>query len=101
MSREERAADFRACRAQVFLGHARDPRIRNAVHELPQVVLDSRTELPGKPAALVLLLVNVAEGRLDVRFRDAEAAANDWRTLAGTLRGEAIREITKQKVEAV
>src|SRR5690349_371706 len=36
-----------------------------------------------------------------MRCRDAEAAANDGRTSAGTPRGEAIGEIAKQKVEAV
>src|SRR5512144_601768 len=36
-----------------------------------------------------------------MRCRDAEAATNDGRTSAGTLRGETIRDIAKQKIEAV
>src|SRR5262249_22324207 len=65
------------------------------------MVVDARAELPGKAAPLILLLMNVSERRLDVRCRDAEAAPNDWRAAAGTERGKAVREITKQKVEAV
>src|SRR4029079_19204940 len=98
---DDRTFDLRPGRAQVFLAYARDPRVRNPVDKLPEVVLETRTELPGKPAPLILLLMNVTEGRLDVRCREAEAAANDWRTAARAQCGEAIRDIAEQEVEAV
>src|SRR5262245_34325072 len=98
---EKRPSDVRARRAQMFLGHTRDPRIGNAVYELPQVILDSGAELPGEPTPLILLLMNIAERGLDMWRRDAEAPANDWRTAARAQRGKPIRDIAEQEVEAV
>src|SRR5262249_8462407 len=98
---EERSRDLGACRSQVFLVHPSDPRIGNTVDELPQAILDAAAQLPGKPASLILLLVNVAEGRFYVGRRDTDAAADHWNAASRTERSKAVRDIAEQEVETM
>ena len=85
----------------MFLGHSRNPCVADAIDELPKVELDPRAQLPCKAAALVLLLVHVAERRFHVRRRDAETAANDRRAASATAACEPIGEIAQEEVETV
>src|ERR1700752_4283333 len=101
VAREERARDVDAGAAQVMFGDARDARIGDAVDELPEVQLQARAKLPCEATPLVLLLVDVAEGRLDVRGRDARAAADDRRATAAARGGETVRDVAEEEIQPV
>src|SRR5438045_117379 len=85
----------------MMFAHARDAGVADGVDELPEVIFKAGARLPRNPAVLILLLVHVAESRLDVRRRNAGAAPHSERALPAARRREAVHDVAEQEVQAV